>query len=63
MLQRFSCIFLFKSPCLLQCDCSMIFDVVDVLTSDPDRFKVLMKEIVLIKRIMHRTIKLFFARY
>ena len=46
----------------LQCDCIISFDGFDVLTSDTNNFRLLIKESLLIKRdkpILNRTIKSF----
>ena len=47
---------------LLQCDYSLTFDDFDILASDSNKFKLLIKESVLIKRdkpVLNRTIKSF----
>ena len=47
---------------LLQCDCTIDFDNFDILTSDTNNFRFLMKESLLIKRekrVLNRTVKSF----
>ena len=46
----------------LQCDCVISFDDFDVLASETNNFRLLIKESLLIKRdepVLHRTIKSF----
>ena len=45
---------------LLQCDCAISFDDIDVLASDTNNFRLLIKESLLTKRdkpVLNRTIK------
>ena len=47
---------------LLQCDCTIDFDIFDNLASDTNSFRLLIKESLLIKRdkpVLNRTVKLF----
>ena len=47
---------------LLECNCSIDFDHFDVLASDANKFRLLIKESLLIKRdltLLNRTIKSF----
>ena len=47
---------------LLQCDCAIDFDHFDVLASDTNSFRLLIKESLLIKRdkpVLNRTVKSF----
>ena len=47
---------------LLQCNCTMNFDVFEILAVDCNKFKLLLRENLLIKRnkpILNRTIKSF----
>ena len=47
---------------LLQYDCHITFDYFDILASKSKKFKLLMKELILIKRdkpVLNRTIKSF----
>ena len=47
---------------LLQCDSPLSFDNFDILASNSDKFRLLIKESLLIKRdkpVLNRTIKLF----
>ena len=50
----------------LQCDCVISFDDFDVLASDTNNFRLLIKESLLIKRdklILNRTIKSFSLKF
>ena len=47
---------------LLQCNCTINFDDFDILAAESNKFKLLLRESLLIKRdksILNRTIKLF----
>ena len=47
---------------LLQCDCTIDFDHFDILTSDTNNFKLLIKKSLLIKRdkpVLNHTVKSF----
>ena len=47
---------------LLQCNCTINFDYLDILVADSNKFKLLLRENLLIKRdkpILNRTIKSF----
>ena len=47
---------------LLQCGCAFYFDHFDILASDTNRFRLLIKESLLIKRdkpVLNRTVKSF----
>ena len=47
---------------LLQCSCAIVFDHCDVLTSDTNSFRLLIRKSLLIKRdkpVLHRTVKSF----
>ena len=54
--------FSFLSEHLLQCNCTINFDNFDVLAAESNKFKLLLRESLLIKRdkpILNRTIKSF----